>query len=301
VPRKSDYGKRALCTSDTDEDTSDDDSTSEDEDRKIENKKGPKNEEKCTIKKRRKQYKSVDTPSKNQHTPVKDKVAPENKELEDKDQASSSHKKSKIGAKRKPTDASRGSFSQESEEIKRLKHGELETDEDSSDDSESQSDQSDTDDQDDEISTLPQKVLPEIKSTSHDDNEPDEQPYTIASQQLTGNEIITNTRPFNPTAFGSFFSGGLPKSYEGALSATCRSPGHLKSPEEKETELEESTKKEFNDVSKLREDQRNSMKRAKDLLKAAFSESDSDSECSENEERSQSDSRSLSDSDIDIS
>ena len=121
VPRKSDYGKRALCTSDTDEDTSDDDSTSEDEDRKIENKKGPKNEEKCTIKKRRKQYKSVDTPSKNQHTPVKDKVAPENKELEDKDQASSSHKKSKIGAKRKPTDASRGSFSQESEEIKRRK------------------------------------------------------------------------------------------------------------------------------------------------------------------------------------
>ena len=131
VPRKSDYGKRALCTSDTDEDTSDDDSTSEDEDKTIENKKGPKNEEKCTIKKRRKQYKSVDTPSKNQQTPVKDKVAPENKELEDKDQASSSHKKSKIGAKRKPTDASRGSFSQESEEIKRrkfllmknLKHG----------------------------------------------------------------------------------------------------------------------------------------------------------------------------------
>ena len=182
-----------------------------------------------------------------------------------------------------------------------VKHGELETDEDSSDDSESQSDQSDTDDQDDEISTLPQKVLPEIKSTSHDDNEPDEQPYTIASQQLTGNEIITNTRPFNPTAFGSFFSGGLPKSYEGPLSATCMSPGHLKSPEEKETELEESTKKEFNDVSKLREDQRNSMKRAKDLLKAAFSESDSDSECSENEDRSQSDNKSLSDSDIDIS
>ena len=135
----------------------------------------------------------------------------------------------------------------------------------------------------------------------HDGNEPDDQPCSIASQQLGGNEIIPNTRPFNPTAFGSFFSGGLPKSYEGALSATCRSPEHLKSPEEKETELEESTKKEFNDVSKLREDQRNSMKRAKDLLKAAFSESDSDSECSENEERSQSDTRSLCDSDIDIS
>ena len=122
VPRKSDYGKRALCTSDTDEDTSDDDSTSEDEDKKIENKKGPKNEEKYTIKKRRKQYKSVDTPSKNQQTPVNGKVAPENKELEDKDQAFSSHKKSKIGAKRKPTDASRGSISQESEEIKRRKY-----------------------------------------------------------------------------------------------------------------------------------------------------------------------------------
>ena len=181
-----------------------------------------------------------------------------------------------------------------------VKHGELETDEDSSDDSESQSDQSDTDDQDDEISTSPQKVLPEIKSTSHDGNEPDEQLSSIASQQLSGNEMIINTRPFNPTAFGSFFSGGLPKQ-EGALLATCRSPGHLKSQEEKETEFEESTKKEFNDVSKLREDQRDSMKRAKDLLKAAFSESDSDSECSENEERSQSDCKSLSDSDIDIS
>ena len=63
-------------------------------------------------------------------------------------------------------------------------------------------------------------------------------------------------------------------------------------------------KKEFNDVSKLQEDQKKCMKRAKDLLKAAFSESESDSEDSDTEgtiPNTEDPSRGISDYDVTLS
>ena len=73
---------------------------------------------------------------------------------------------------------------------------------------------------------------------------------------------------------------------------------------EQEKKVESEIKKEFNDVSKLQEDQKKCMKRAKDLLKAAFSESESDSEDSDTEgniPNTKDNSRGISDDDVTLS
>lgn len=277
VSRKSDYGKRALSLSDADKETSEDESDSENESNENKDKSKSKKEEKSTLKKRRKEIKSCQ----------------DNKSKEDTDNESakqesnakdvtliSSRKKSKAGAKRKPTDLSSESLDDELEEIKRLKHGDLESDEDSSETHDSQSDQSDSDEDGDENA---QHLLSTIKppDTVYNNKTIDE-PDTLTSTQPIQNKLIDNTRPLVSFNLSSITSD---EPYNSILSAVPASLEHNELCKETviEKESESEITKEFNDVSKLREDQKKCMKRAKDLLKAAFSESESDSDDSDTE------------------
>ena len=122
VPRKVDYGKRALSSSDAEEETSEDDSDSDTEDKKAECSKGTKKDEKSTLKKRRKEYKPSRYDEKTK-TDTEDSLTLK-KDADSKidEQVSSNRKKSKAGAKRKPTEISSGSVNKESEDIKRREY-----------------------------------------------------------------------------------------------------------------------------------------------------------------------------------
>ena len=121
VPRKADYGKRALSSSEGEEnETSDDESKSDkDNGEKEEPKSRAKADEKSTLKKRRKESAlSLDLkdrklasglPSKDDSDAVQSEQQPINR------------KKSKVGAKRKPADLGSSLLSQELEDIKRRK------------------------------------------------------------------------------------------------------------------------------------------------------------------------------------
>jgi len=277
VSRKSDYGKRALSLSDADKETSEDESDSENESNENKDKSKSKKEEKSTLKKRRKEIKScqdnkskedTDNESSKQESNVKDVTL------------ISSRKKSKAGAKRKPTDLSSESLDDELEEIKRLKHGDLESDEDSSETHDSQSDQSDSDEDGDEnaLHLLSTIKPPDTVYSNKTIDEPD----TLTSTQPIQNKLIDNTRPLVSFNLSSITSD---EPYNSILSAVPASLEHNELCKETviEKESESEITKEFNDVSKLREDQKKCMKRAKDLLKAAFSESESDSDDSDTE------------------
>jgi len=277
VSRKSDYGKRALSLSDVDKETSEDESDSENESNENKDKIKSKKEEKSTLKKRRKEIKScqdnkskedTDNESAKQESGVKDVTL------------ISSRKKSKAGAKRKPTDLSSESLDDELEEIKRLKHGDLESDEDSSETHDSQSDQSDSDEDGDENAL---HLLPTIKPPDTvDSNKTIDEPDALTSTQPIQNKFVDNTRPLVSFNLSSITSD---EPYNSILSAVPASLEHNELCKETiiEKESESEITKEFNDVSKLREDQKKCMKRAKDLLKAAFSESESDSDDSDTE------------------
>lgn len=308
VSRKSDYGKRALSLSDVDKETSEDESDSENESNENKDKIKSKKEEKSTLKKRRKEIKScqdnkskedTDNESAKQESGVKDVTL------------ISSRKKSKAGAKRKPTDLSSESLDDELEEIKRckyivsllifsyrgyflydengklnynyvilVKHGDLESDEDSSETHDSQSDQSDSDEDGDENAL---HLLPTIKPPDTvDSNKTIDEPDALTSTQPIQNKFVDNTRPLVSFNLSSITSD---EPYNSILSAVPASLEHNELCKETiiEKESESEITKEFNDVSKLREDQKKCMKRAKDLLKAAFSESESDSDDSDTE------------------
>merc|ERR1712179_27122 len=162
------------------------------------------------------------------------------------------------------------------EEIKRLKHGDLESDEDSSETRESQSDLSETDEDVDETSLhlLPTPESPEpTAGTSKTVDQPD---VSITKDQ------IQNSTVDSPRQLASFYLPSITSEepYNSILSSApvCTESYTWSNETDNEKESENEAKKEFNDVSKLREDQKKCMQRAKDLLKAAFSESESDSE-----------------------
>ena len=118
VSRKADYGKRALSSSDADKESSEEESDSECESNVKSDKNKCKKEEKSTLKKRRKEVKSSYARSEDSSISSTSKV-----ELPGKDvPQTSTRKKSKAGAKRKPTDLSSESLNQELEEIKRRKY-----------------------------------------------------------------------------------------------------------------------------------------------------------------------------------
>ena len=118
VARKADYGKRALSSSDVDKESSEEESDSECESNEKSDKIKCKKEEKSTLKKRRKEVKSSYVRSEDNTISSTSRV-----ELPGKDISQiSSRKKSKAGAKRKPTDLSSESLNQELEEIKRRKY-----------------------------------------------------------------------------------------------------------------------------------------------------------------------------------
>ena len=118
VSRKVDYGKRALSSSDADKESSEEESDSDCESNEKSDKSKCKKEEKSTLKKRRKDVKSSYVRSEDSTISSTSKV-----ELPGKDvPQTSTRKKSKAGAKRKPTDLSSESLNQELEEIKRRKY-----------------------------------------------------------------------------------------------------------------------------------------------------------------------------------
>ena len=161
-----------------------------------------------------------------------------------------------------------------------VKHGDLESDEDSSETQDSQSDQSDSDEDGDENAL---HLLPTIKPPDTvDSNKTIDEPDALTSAQPIQNKFVDNTRPLVSFNLSSITSD---EPYNSILSAVPASLEHNKLCKETiiEKESESEITKEFNDVSKLREDQKKCMKRAKDLLKAAFSESESDSDDSDTE------------------
>jgi hypothetical protein len=157
------------------------------------------------------------------------------------------------------------------------------------------SDQSDTDDEDDEVeedSTL--HLLPAAKSISNNMSvkESVNEPHIPIDCQANRQNLDSNTRQLNSSLYTASVLSAQP--YDGVLSLTCSSPEHYKLQEDTEKELELGMKKEFDDVGKLRADQKKNMQRAKDLLKAAFSESESEPEESETEDENQSEGEDLS-------
>ena len=120
VPRKADYGKRALSLSDADKESSGDESDSENESNEKTLKTKSNKEEKSTLKKRRKEIKR--SPEETKSNDDSDNSSFKDKPCQKDVPQLSSRKKSKAGAKRKPADLSSEALNQELEEIKRRKY-----------------------------------------------------------------------------------------------------------------------------------------------------------------------------------
>ena len=173
------------------------------------------------------------------------------------------------------------------------------SDEDSSDTPGSYSDESETD-EDEEKKSM--HLLPATKSVPDTNNkEPIDEPDTLTYKQQKTDAILKTRQLNSDTLYSASVLSAQP--YSTIHSLTCTSTEHSKWQEKKES-IETDIKKEFNDVNKLREDQKKCMQRAKSLLKAAFSDSDSDSEElgteGDNPLHRKSLNQSLSDSDIEL-
>ena len=130
--------------------------------------------------------------------------------------------------------------------------------------------------------------LPAADSESNkiSNKESSNEPYIPTEPQIYKENIELNSRQLDSSSLYTSVISAQP--YDSVISLTCTSPEHYKLQEDREKEIELEMKKDFNDVSKLKADQKKSMQRAKDLLKAAFSESESESEDSEAEDGNQS-------------
>ena len=179
-----------------------------------------------------------------------------------------------------------------------VRQGDIESDEDSYDSSVIDSDQSDTDEEE-ETSV---QILPVTKSVPKTNIiETVEEPEIAEKPPQNRTEVISNTSQLNSSLL---YSSSLlsAQKYENVFSRSSTFTEAHKS-KNIEKEVEQDIKKEFNDASKLREDQKQNMRRAKDLLKAAFSESESDPEDSEDEDKlhqKEGSSEVMSDNDIDL-
>ena len=168
----------------------------------------------------------------------------------------------------------------------------MESDDESSDTIGPPSDQSDTDDEDDKeqkasnlTSIHAAQSLSSNNSIRFESSLNEDQCSPLRQQSHVGLEDL-QTRQLNSSNLYNL-SKLSAESECNLLPLSCPTQEHTKWQEHESKDPEVEVKKEFDDLVKLRADQKKNMQRAKDLLKAAFSESESETEESEGEDENE--------------